>query len=508
MRALPASRGSLIPLTPSFPHGASFATQLPTLVAVILLGGPIAGCNEEQPTTPIAFLGTLALSPDSATAWAGDAVTFVVTLGGPDANRALLESIRWSVSSDAVRALPVAVPGELRIVAQREGVATVVARLGEAADSAVVVAFAEGAVLATFPFPVEYMSAPAVAPDGSVYLFRVQDASPGLVALTPDLALRWTAPFGPTGATFLNPVVGPSGAVYFTQRGLTTAHSPDGTLLWASTFAGEEDAAPALDGAGNIYVHGFGADGIHRLARFSPSGDSTHLAEWGLPSRVAPTVVADSVVVWVSGAVVWATALDGTSLWTDTLPDQVRYFAPSVGHDGRTLYLPARSLVAVIDAFTGARGHDWLFEIAEIPLAPIVDRDGIVYVQTRERLLALNPDMSLRWTADSLGGGHTSNSGGGPALAAGGVLYVNCGTDLCAVRTLDGSVRWRRALPGPGSPGHIAIGPDSSIIFPMHIQVGDPSFVYKLRGRLPLADAPWPMDGRDPARTRRAPPLP
>lgn len=209
-------------------------------------------------------------------------------------------------------------------------------------------------------------------------------------------------------------------------------------------------------------------------------------------------MVGDSIVVWGAGAEVWATTPDGVVLWSDSLPQGVRFINPSV--------VPTGSFVFAIDALTGLRTAQWSIGDSEYPVAPIVDLDGTIYVQTAKRLVAFNPDFSVRWEKQSLGGAHHFNSAGGPALAAAGILYVNCATDVCAVNTADGSLRWRRSLPGPGSPGHIAIGPDSSLTFAMHVALPGSSFIYKLRGRFPLANAPWPMDGGGPARTRRSAP--
>ena len=125
-------------------------------------------------------------------------------------------------------------------------------------------------------------------------------------------------------------------------------------------------------------------------------------------------------------------------------------------------------------------------------------------------LVALNPDGSVRWQADSLGAMHGVNDLTAPALAEGGVLYVPCQYDVCAVNTSDGSVRWRHQLPSevpPGvSAGTILILPDSSILFStieLPFTQDGPAYVVKLRGRYPLADAPWPVDGGDLRRTRR-----
>jgi outer membrane protein assembly factor BamB len=119
---------------------------------------------------------------------------------------------------------------------------------------------------------------------------------------------------------------------------------------------------------------------------------------------------------------------------------------------------------------------------------------------------SLAADGAVRWQADSLYGGQAVYAGGAPALAGGGILYVACQWDLCAVNTADGSVRWRRPLPGNGIAGAIFILPDSSLVFQTVTEMGGgsrPSYLIKLRGRFPLADAPWPVDGGDLRRTQR-----
>jgi len=127
-------------------------------------------------------------------------------------------------------------------------------------------------------------------------------------------------------------------------------------------------------------------------------------------------------------------------------------------------------------------------------------------VRNGNQLVALNADGSVRWQNDSLNTYYSVNAGGAPALAGGGVLYLACQFDLCAVHTGDGSLRWRHALPVAGIAGSILIASDSSIMFTTLTEIGTgyrPSYLVKLRGRFPLADAPWPVDGGDLRRTRR-----
>ena len=426
--------------------------------------------------------------------------------GGADRDSLGLDSLEWTVSDTSVARVATAVDSTATVTIRSGGTATVHARLATLSDSGSVVGYEEGELLASYSFvDRSYVNGVAVGDDGSIYLFRTTQ----LLSLDSDLVLRWERDVA--GGSWMTPAIGPTGTIYVTPFRATSAFSPDGVLLWQDTTLGNGESAPAIDGDGNIYVAGR-RDFAHiqRFVRFDPSGNSTQLGIWdGTTLKVPPVVVGDSVIVWCDlGNTCVGVSRSGGELWVDTLPSRVRYFAPSVAGDGRTVYLPAAQYLIAIDGLTGAVLNEWPLGQSDYPLAPIVDADGTVYWQTKRILLALNPDFSVKWQADSLGGDHNVNAGGGPALAAGGVLYIACGVDLCAVNTADGSLRWRRELPVSGMPGQIVILPDSSIVFSTVNRIlggGDSVYVLKLRGRFPLAEAPWPLDGGNLRRTRRGP---
>ena len=139
------------------------------------------------------------VSPDSAAGWVGDSVLLMASTGGPDAHRLSLDSLSWTTGSAVVSATD-AGPGRLQLVIFGGGVTTITVRLGLLSDTATLVAMEEGEILASFPFPVEWYSAPAVGADGSVYALRSEVEPAALVALDPDLKLKWDIPC-PTGVS-------------------------------------------------------------------------------------------------------------------------------------------------------------------------------------------------------------------------------------------------------------------------------------------------------------------
>jgi outer membrane protein assembly factor BamB len=451
-----------------------------------------------------------AIVPDSMTGWVDDTVELKVTsdsamgVGGP-------WNLTWTVADPAVAVFTETGDDGARLLVRGSGTTVVTARAGALTEEAQVTGINEGDLLSFYTVGEKaWVHSPALDGEGNVYLLPYPD--PTVLALDDALSFRWEQP-RPASLAVMSPAVGADGNPYFSARSYTRSYSPDGTLLWEDTTHGGGETSPAIGPGGLMYVAGRPFPGPLEgwaIAAYDAAGAQVfRTPAFGNTIR-GVTVVADSVVVGTDlGGRAFGLTLSGAVLWVDTLPSLVGFFQPSVGADGRTIYLPGWSHVVATDALTGERR--WVWDVrGPPPLTPIVDRDGVLYVQTRETALtALNPDGTVKWSADSLGGKHHLNAGGAPALAEGGVLYVACGTDLCAVRTGDGSVRWRRPLPFPGIAGPIMIAPDSSIVFitlAYNINIGyDSARVVRLRGRFPLADAPWPVDGGNPRRTRRAP---
>ena len=475
----------------------------------------LVGCSDTPvvPTPhgePQPLDATIALTPDSALRWVPDAITIRVLISGPDADSLSKLPVWWTSTDPNLVALAEPTDTSVMAIPQHDGVAQVIATVGDVADTAGVVCREEGAVLAsTFVVGINFFGTPAFAPDGSIVIFGGEDYLRSVLAFDRGFAPLWTFA---AGIEYRNAAIGEDGNVFVGGSGMT-ALSSTGALRWEDATVFNLDAAPAIDSRGDVWFAGYqGLDFDLTLAHYDASGlvATTPLPPGTNPIHLPPIIVGDSVVIVGGDHYLVGISHSDSILWVDTLPgsqSRVGYAPLSAAGDGRTTYVPAKEgPVFAIDGLTGAVTWSWRDADAKptwYPLAPIVDSDGSVYVQTSATLVALTPDGAVRWQADSLYGNQVAyDDGGAPALASGGILYVACQSDLCAVNTADGSVRWRRSLPVIGNAGAIFILPDSSIVF-QTVNWSGPSYLVKLRGRYPLADAPWPVEGGDLRRARR-----
>jgi outer membrane protein assembly factor BamB len=472
----------------------------------------LASCSNPATPVPEPLDARITITPDSQTAWVLDTVVVTLQYEGPDRDSLMKLPVSWSASDTALVALLDGAGAAARVVPRQAGQLFFTARVGDACDTAQVVGWEEGEPLIVREWAASantFTQSPATGADGMVYLPRYEDA---ILAFGADLTPAWEFPI--YGPGWMNVAIADDGSIIVPSTAGLFALSPAGAPLWKDTTFSAIESAPAIDNQGHVWLGGYLGQGsppyTYGLAHYDATGARIAFIETGSTIKVPPVVVADSVIVIGDlASQVFGISRQDSVLWVDTLPSPLRYFAPSVAEDGRTVYLPTRDgPVVAMDGLTGA--VLWVWDGAGPPTSPMVDADGAIYVQAQGSLVALEPDGSVRWRADSLKGLYGVNALGAPALAGGGVLYVACQTDLCAVNTSDGSVRWRRALPSGVPAGTIAgtilILPDSSILFST-INKGTlgPAHLVKLRGRFPLADAPWPVDGRDLRRTRRGP---
>jgi outer membrane protein assembly factor BamB len=324
---------------------------------------------------------------------------------------------------------------------------------GQAADTITMHVAVHGEVKWRLPLgPMPLHGGPAEGPDGTVYVLGQTSLSlpeATLFAVTPWGTVSWQRRL--TQVDCCNyPFVGRDGAVYVVGQ-YVWAFSPDGTLRWAITERPVEvfpnvptSHAGAIGDDGTLYA----AMAYDLFALRAADGDTLWVgpraadAGWLLP----PTVSADGRTAYISNTGDWFYGFDGatgTARWAlmHTDPGLAAYGVGAALAGGRLL-IPAATVLQEADTSGTLWGVGPV--VGRGVSEPAVAPDGTLYLQTPQRsgVFALNPVASTRW---SLPPRARWIWYGGPALAAGGVLYAAATDGLYALNVTpdSASVRWR-----------------------------------------------------------------
>jgi outer membrane protein assembly factor BamB len=187
--------------------------------------------------------------------------------------------------------------------------------------------YPDGTVRWTFPAGIS--GAPAVAPDGTVYL-----PSSSLHAIGPDGQEQWQFDASDTLGVGGSPAVGPGGTIYANSFLPTVyAINPDGTLKWkykvADCCASDVPASPAGAPDGTVYVGELtqvipSVQGV--MVALNPDGTLKWEQHYG-GSPTSASIGGDGTIYFGSGthnpAALFAVNPDGTLKW--------RYKDPRVG---------------------------------------------------------------------------------------------------------------------------------------------------------------------------------
>jgi hypothetical protein len=240
-----------------------------------------------------------------------------------------------------------------------------------------------------------------------------------------------------------------------------------GAIVWRDTLVPAlqpTGAGLAIGSDAVIYVPWRTVSDSSRLTSFTAAGDSSWTI--GLAGRVrlaSPAVTTSRVIVTYDGGVLVALT-SGSIDWSRVFSDASAALSPT-----------------------------------EAASSPVVDGSGNIYIQTPHGLLSYGSTGTLRWVADSLGGGDATLGVGAPAILLDNSLVVPCGGDVCGVASTTGSRLWRTTV--GGVIGGVTVGPDGTIV--VSRRAGATSELVGLWNRAPLRTTGWPTEGFDAARSRR-----
>jgi hypothetical protein len=310
---------------------------------------------------------------------------------------------------------------------------------------------------------------PAIGGDGTLY---VQCKTGLLAAISMDGILRWSEDLG--FASPATPALAADGAVItVTDNGLVHAFTPGGIFMWT---ASKTSSASALITDTNTLLMNTGFY-ISAMDFFGAAIWDYRIYDVGPVVNVAPGIAADGTIYVPTYNLMGAeyrnlAALnpDGTLKWvTPVDPGPCSpSSSPAVGADG-TVYL---GFGKYFYAFSPAGTQLWSHYTSDadgdnIYQSPAIASDGTIYyvrkgstIPENNKLVALNPDGSLKW--EFYAGGQWFSTC--PTVDANGVVYTGIvGTGEIHAINPDGTLKWTYVA--ATRPGSISIGPDGTLYF-------------------------------------------
>jgi IPT/TIG domain/PQQ-like domain len=295
---------------------------------------------------------------------------------------------------------------------------------------------------------------PGIGPDGTIYAL---DVSAHLYALTPSGGVKWIFNSSP-GVAVQSVDVGPDGTVYFGSLNTVYAVNPDGTLKWkvSDPSGGQMGAGPSVGPDGNIYAvtqDGGLPSGLGEMT-LSPAGQVLSHRPGYVTGRGAEFLTREIAFGVNQFYFDMNNALDNNNgLQFFELGGNFLFARLAGGKDeqpavdaGGNIYSSiASNELGVFDT----SGNLLRSSILGSLTAPNVGSDSTIYVGANSDILALNPDLSVKWR-HAIGSGYL---GGGPVVNSSNSLLVVGVNDIGApsfVQGIDaatGQLSWQVNLP-------------------------------------------------------------
>ncbi len=345
------------------------------------------------------------------------------------------------------------------------------------------------------------LSAPAQGPDGTLYL---GDFKGGVTALAPNGTRNWRFATGREEAISM-PLVAPDGSVCFTATlsGIFCLN-PDGTLRWNLPYRQPYTAPPpppALNGQGLLFVHGIQGD--NQWALWISLAGEVLQTNWFGNDRgdYSAAVFAADDSFWVGGnSGLGRRDRLGTILWAVTASSSPRAWPLALDRDAEVLS-GGRGSASGLSRFASDGRLLWQVGTNGVTAGAVVDEEGIAYFGDQAGLFrAVTRNGEVRWSVET--GAPVSCT---PALGNPDLVYVATEAGhLLALDRASGEERWRGEL-GARPLGGLLVAEPTELVVSTEDGV---LHRVQLAGGV-MADAPWPMLGRNAVHHGRLPaPLP
>ena len=342
---------------------------------------------------------------------------------------------------------------------------------------------------ATFPgYKNSSSSAPAVAPDGTVYVGTLHGA---LLAYTPAGQLKWSFPAGLEIKSA--PAVAEDGTVYFGSRDRKFyALTPAGQLKWTFATGAWVDSSPAIAADGTVYFGGWD----HFFYALHPDGSLQWKSDIGAIVDSSPAIAADGTVYFgAHDKKLHALRPDGTVRWTFATGGAI-VSSPALGADGTIYFSAVDGYLYAVNA-DGAERWRWCTGGAR-ESSPVVGAGGDICLGLENANGWVTAEGRERWRWG------LPLSVDASAVALADRFYFSA--PYCAVRALKvGALSWEQQLwsaeMGDSATASLTVSPEGIL----YVCAGFEIYAFRPPGeRLSTAGSPWPMFRGNPRHTGRA----
>ncbi|MDH7563250.1 MAG: PQQ-binding-like beta-propeller repeat protein, partial [Caldisericota bacterium] len=318
-------------------------------------------------------------------------------------------------------------------------------------------------------------STPAIDQDGNLFLLTTSGT---LFAVSPNgeemwrfetgtgipAASFWVTPLIATDKDFWGPGEEPEYFIYFGAANKFFALKKDGTLKWSSSLLGQIQGSPNLCKSGIIQGTTAGAFTLKRtdgtVDKFST------VSEPVLPPAVSPET---SFGEWGNIYLAVAHLLgcldpDGGYLWDFNVGYPGKAYSPSIGPDGTVYFRSEEKLFALNPNGT----EKWSVDFKGTAI-PAVGKDGTVYLGSTDKLFcAFDPDTGeILWKFTEGASLYSAAT-----IDGNGVIYFGSADGKLYALNPDGSKKWEfnagstvAAPPSIGKDGTIYFGTASGILY-------------------------------------------
>jgi outer membrane protein assembly factor BamB len=356
-------------------------------------------------------------------------------------------------------------------------------------------------------------ASPAVGSDGTIYEGSIDRQ---FYAINPDGTLKWIVP---TKVVFTSSAaIGTDGTIYAAgtnldktilcssttplnvQLGELYAINPNGTIKWAVPLSGTVHSSPAVASDGTIYV---GSDGDFGYDRSNPCDSTSPYPSSNIDSSFP--VNGHFYAVNPNGTVKWSVnTLGHVDSSPSIAPDGTIYFGShyptmAYGQNASTLIAVGSQTTGYLNAINPNGTIKWVTDLfGAVDSSPAIGSDGTIYVGSDDfHIWALNPaDGSEKWVFPTRNLVKSS-----PAIAADGTIYVGSNDGSLYGLNPDGTLKSRLIITTGGTINSSpSIGPDGTLYLATG---GGDDKIYSIVGTAGLAQSPWPKFRRDLLNTGR-----